>query len=973
MKVLVSGNGPATLVGRSRERSLVQTQLTAALHGAGGLVILGGEAGIGKTSLANDACREATQHGALVLTGHCYDGTNTPPYGPWIELLEQFHSFPDRFPLLSGIPVPDLSRGTSRAALFSEMGGFLNAIARERPLVIVLEDMHWADTASLDLLRVVARRIATQPIALFMTYRSDEVARKHPLYHLLPVLVRESLAVRIDLSPLGDDDVRALIQQDYDLQEQDATRLGGYVQAHAEGNPLFVKELLRSLEGTALFQTESIGWRLGELAQISVPVLLRQVIDARLSRLGDDAEDALAIAAVIGELVPLELWASVCQTTEEALFPLIERATEAHVLDASADGLTVHFSHALIRQAVYQQILPPRRRLLHREIGERLERRSGTTESDEIAYHFSQAGDSRAVVWLVSAGERAQRAFAFRAAAERFESALALLEKDQAAPNERGWLLFRLALLRRFADPAGGASALADAESLGAVTSDAGLVAYARFYRGMLRRMAGSIREGNALTEEGITLLDALSVADRNRLAAIDTTSDPLDAQNGRGDLALALGETGPFARAVELGEHIVHLPLEQTFGSRGDAYYGLAYAYAALGEPAKARSAFASARASFRADGHRTMVMTTLFEELVLVVHPYQADLPQERQRLEAELAESFTTLDAVFDPLSARTARVVSAILEGSWHEVFAIVEQSDLRMLRMLSATLIAPLARHQGNPAMAWSLIHEALPAGPDTALGDSTGYLLPLRMLAVALALDAGDRDAARRWLNSLEQWLEWSGGIFGRAGVHLGWAAYHWATGDIATAQKRAEQALASAGAPRQPLVLVVAHRLLGGLALAAGRLDDADRQFAAALELADTCGARHERAMILLAQAELADARGDHALARTHLADVRSLCVPMGATLTLARADALAARLPATPADDSSSLPANLTRREAEVLRLLSAGLSNAEIADRLSLSARTINAHLTNIYGKLDVSTRGAAIRFAVDHDLS
>ncbi|MGA7672493.1 MAG: response regulator transcription factor, partial [Nitrolancea sp.] len=131
-------------------------------------------------------------------------------------------------------------------------------------------------------------------------------------------------------------------------------------------------------------------------------------------------------------------------------------------------------------------------------------------------------------------------------------------------------------------------------------------------------------------------------------------------------------------------------------------------------------------------------------------------------------------------------------------------------------------------------------------------------------------------------------------------------------------------------------------------------------------------CGARHERAMILLAMAELARLRGDYALAHSHLAAVRALCVPMGATLTLTRADALAARIPIKAESETPSLPAGLTAREGEVLRLLAGGLSNGEIAEQLSLSPRTINAHLTNIYGKLDVSSRGAAIRFALDNNL-
>ncbi len=926
---------------------------------------------MGKTTLAVNVCQDAAEHGALVLSGHCYDGANMSPYGPWIELVEQFHALPSRSQLPNGPSEPDFSHGTSQAALFNDVRGFLTSVAKERPLVILLEDMHWADSASLDLLRVVARRTADHPIALLMTYRADEVTRKHPLYPLIPLLVREALAVRIDLSPLADDDVRALIGMTYGLEPRDVARLSDYVQAHAEGNPLFVTELLRSLEGTMLLLDQSGNWTLGELTRLDVPVLLRQVIDARLARLGDDADHALSIASVIGEVVPLRIWAEVCKTAEEELFTLIERAADANVLSASPDGLSVHFSHALIREAVYQHILPPRRRMLHQQIGEVLEQ-INRHESDEIAYHFQQAGDPRAVGWLIRSGEHAQRAFAYHAAVEHFEAALALLHRDDDVDNARGWLLFRLALLRRFTDPAGGAAALAEAEHLGTSSGDAGLVAYARFYRGMLRRMAGHFREGNALTEEGIALLDTLSMADRDRLANLHTTSDPLDAQNGRGDLTLALGETGPFAVAVALGERIVGLPPSETTGSRGDAYYGLAYAYAALGKPDAARSAFSQAREIFRADGHLTMVMTTLFEELVLVVFPYQTDQPEERQRLETELEESFTALDAVFDSRAARTTRVLSAMLEGSWDEVFAIAEQSGLRMLRLLSNTIVAPLARHQGDANRAWALIHEALPDGPDTALGDSAGYLLPLRMLAVALSLDVRDLDAARRWLDDLERWLEWSGCVSGRAGAHLGWAAYYLVSGDVAAAKAQAEKALVAASTPRQPHALLVTQRVLGQLALVEKKPDDAEPSLIAALALADACGARHERAMILLSMAELARLRGDYGLARTHLAEVRALCTPMGAALTLARADALAARLPVTSASGSVSLPAGLTAREGEVLKLLAGGLSNADIAERLSLSTRTINAHLTNIYGKLGVSSRGAAIRYALDNGL-
>jgi DNA-binding CsgD family transcriptional regulator/tetratricopeptide (TPR) repeat protein len=969
----VNDRNTEILVGRSHERSLIQTQLSAAERGNGGLVILSGEAGVGKTTLTRDVCLEAVQNGALVLTGQCYDGANTPPYGPWAELLEQVHNLRKHAPGLPSASEPDLSRSTSQAAFFSEIRGFLNAIAQERPLVIVLEDMHWSDAASLNLLRVVARQIITAPILLLMTYRSDEVTRKHPLYQLLPVLVREALAVRIDLSPLRDDDVRLLIEHDYRLPGNEAMRLTHYVQAYAQGNPFFVSELLRALEGTALLETGSGAWVLGTLQAIEVPVLLQQVIDARLARLGDDADHVLSIASVIGEVVPLALWAKVCQMTEEALFPLIERATDARVFTASADGLTVHFAHALVREALYQRILPPRRRGIHREIGEALERQTRTPEFDEVAYHFSQAGDPRAVAWFIQAGERAQRAFAYRAAMERFESALALLEKDEREPNERGWLSFRLALLRRFQDPVSGVVRLVAAEQLGRETHDAALIAYAHYFQGMLRRMAGDFQQWITIAEEGIALLDALSDEDHARLAALATSSDPLDGQNGRGDLTLALGEIGPFARAVALGEQIISLPPEETVGSRGDAYYGLGYAYSALGRPDAARSAFRRAREIFRAGDHLSMVLATLCDELALTVLPFQADQPVEREQLEIELQHVFVALEDVFDPGAVRIAHVVSDVLNGNWADLLATVRQNSPRYIRLVVVALVAPLAREQGNPDLAWTLVNEGLPDGPETDPGASAGYIVPLRALAVQLALDAGDLDAARRWLDAFDRWIEWSGAVLGRADAHCCWAEYFRARNNRNAARMRATQALEAAGEPRQPVALLRSRRLQGELDLEDGQLEQARAHLDAALALSRACGARNEEAQTLLALASLSSASGDRSTARTRLATVRDLCAAMGATRILARVDEIENRLCATDRVDRVSLPAGLTPREAEVLRLLAAGLSNAEIADRLSLSPRTINAHLTNIYGKLSVNTRGAAIRFALDHGLS
>src|SRR5690606_6073219 len=160
----------------------------------------------------------------------------------------------------------------------SEMRDFFFSLARDRPLVIVLEDLHWADDESLELLRFFARQLAFAPILLLMTDRSTDVTRAHALHRLLPILVREALAVRIDVSLLTRDDVRAVIDDADRLPEAAAVRLASHVQQRADGNRFCVVGLLRALEGSVLLPDGHGGWTLGAFEQAAIPTLLRQVI-----------------------------------------------------------------------------------------------------------------------------------------------------------------------------------------------------------------------------------------------------------------------------------------------------------------------------------------------------------------------------------------------------------------------------------------------------------------------------------------------------------------------------------------------------------------------------------------------------------------------------------------------------------------------------------------------------------------------
>jgi DNA-binding NarL/FixJ family response regulator len=273
------------------------------------------------------------------------------------------------------------------------------------------------------------------------------------------------------------------------------------------------------------------------------------------------------------------------------------------------------------------------------------------------------------------------------------------------------------------------------------------------------------------------------------------------------------------------------------------------------------------------------------------------------------------------------------------------------------------------------------VRETWPDGPATAVGEQSGSFLPLRLqlclhlLGAALALDEGDLNSARAWLEAHERWLTWTGATLGRSEAAALEAEWHRAAGDIARAHAYAEQALAFAAHPRQPLALIAAHRLLGELEVTVRQFDAAHAHLAAALALADACRAPYERALILLGQADLAIARGDHATAARTLDEVRAICIPLGAKPALAQAGRIAAKLTpsAAPLVPSAPFPAGLSAREVEVLCLVASGLGNAAIAERLFLSPSTVKVHVGNIFAKLGVTNRAAATRFALDHGLT
>ena len=959
------------LAGRTREQSALHECIDAVLHGHARLVLIGGEAGIGKTALVGVLTREAEAHGAQVLAGHCYDLTETPPYGPWREIIERLASAGRTSNVLD--LGPETAAPANQAALFAQVRR-LFAAAAEQPLVLVLEDLHWADLGSLDLLRSLAHSMAGLPLLIVATYRAEDVTQRHPLYALLPLLVREVEPVRLDLRRLEPDAVRQLVTARLRLDAADEARLVAYLEEHAEGNPLYITELLRTLQEERFLEHHEDRWNLRDLALAPVPPLLRKVIERRLLRLGEAAYATLEVAAVVGPNVPLSLLGAVAGKSEDVLLDIVDAAVEARLLEAAPDGLTVRFAHALVREALYEGLAPPRQRLWHKRLADAL-LGEPAPDPDRVAFHLQRSGDPRAAEWLIRAGERAQQAYALLTAAERYEAALRLWEAAGVADAERAGLLYRLARMRRYADPRQALAHLDDAVALAEASADRVLGAYLASFRGGLRCTSGEIRRGVEELERGVAAIDALSATQRSRLRRLqDRFGDPPDEYHYRGALVNWLAVAGRCTEALELGERVLVRPrVAQRRGSStyANVWRGMASAYAALGRPDDARRAYAQATAAYRAVEHHYQVGNALVLELFEVVLPYLSDDVAERRRLAREAEDAWNRASGALDDLPSGFAQLPLLLVEGEWAEArvlaMAATSPTSRTSWRPLATSLLARLAYDQGQPELAWRLIHEQLPAGPATVPGDAILLdTLTLIRVAAVLSLDQRDTAAARAWLEAHDRWLEWSTAVLGRADGHLAWSAYHRATGDAGAATREAEQALACATAPRQPLALVAAYRVLGELAVSTRRSERARGFLAQALGLADACAAPFERSCVLVALAELSGVHGERVEAGRLLEDVRAIARRLGAAPLLARADALAARL-------GTARPAGLSEREIEVLQLVAEGLTDAQVADRLSLSPRTVSQHLRSIYNKLGVNSRAAATRFAVEHGLS
>ncbi len=638
------------LVGRAREQMYLREELARATGGRGRLVVIGGDAGIGKTSLVRDLAEGAAERGVAVLAGHCYDLANTPPYGPWLDLFERYGAGPEAPPAPAALAGGRLDRVDDRAALFGDVRRFLGEFAALRPAIVILEDLHWADPASLELLRNVAAHVARWPVLVLVTYRADELDAGYPLHHQLPAIVHEDDAFRLDLRPLDRAGLRALVAEQVRLAPADADRLVDYLVAHAEGNPFFATELMRALEGDPLVRDADGGWSLGRLDRVVLPSLLRQVIDVRVARLADPTREALALAAVIGQDVALDVWARLAGLSEDALLAVVDDGVAAHLLEADSDGATVRFVHAVTREALYAAILPPRRRLLNRQVADAL-LEEPDPDPDAVAFHLAEAGDERAWEWLVRAANRAHGAYDWLTAAERLRAASSLLEGIYGMEATRRPLALRIGYMLRFADPPAALAELEEAAELGRRDGDDVLVAEATYihafitcyddrFRTGLAEMAGvwetlrSIPVVVAREMVGLSLWNPKWLGrsgphagfDRLRRAGLspyEVTSAWPFAAAGYSREAIALAELAVAALTEGTG------PLDSITSFAAFGLHGLGIAHAASGRPAEAAAAWRRSRSIFAAVEHFVLMAFTVLDEARDLAATYGAGDP--------------------------------------------------------------------------------------------------------------------------------------------------------------------------------------------------------------------------------------------------------------------------------------------------------------------------------------------------------
>ena len=973
------------LVGRAHQLAVLEAALGPSRHGGPSVVLLGGEAGVGKSRLTSEFAARAGAAGARILTGGCVElGADGLPFAPFTAVLRELvrDLGPDGVAaLLPGGVTRDLARllpefGSAdgdagdivaRVRLFEQMLALLERLAEDGPVVLLIEDAHWADRSTRDLLAfLVGRQQVLDGVLIVVTYRSDEMHRTHPLRPLLAELSRLAWVERMDLPRLDRLHADELVARI--LGREPEPSLAERVYSRADGNPLFVEELLCDCDGGAL----SV-----------LPESLRELLMAAVRRLPEETQEVLRAASAGGQRVGHGLLAAATGLDDDELSRALRPAVAANVLIADADGYA--FRHGLIREAMIDDLLPGDHTRLHTRFAAALRDDPGLVPPGraeiEQAHHWYAAHDAvEALVSCWRASMPTGRALAYAEELQLLGRVLELWDKVPDAEQRIG--VSHLSVLEMSARVAGmdgdnDRSAAFATAALNEVdpAAEPGRAALLLETRALTRRYGSSTADLRADLQAALDLVPP-GVADAARARVLFSMARNVLPPYGP-EPAAALEE------ALRLARRSGHLATEAA------ALHELAELTSRDGDDQAALEMLRQARAIAASARAYEPLLGAVINESHVLEGMGEHERAAEVARAGIASAEDYGLTRSSGTFLAINVAEPLAAL--GRWDEAAEVLEHalalSPTRPTNRVGLRQLAgELALRRGDLAAA----ADSAAAGRAALAGIGHGrlgqYSIPLARLDIELllaeakpadALAAAD-DAVGRIDLALDPRFAWA--LLAAAATAAG-AAVRVRRTDAALAGRAADllarlHALAGTMPARGPVQQAERLTFRAEALRAAAAVPGDETPAAQILAAFDAAGAAWESdgqpyplAVALLHGAEAALAASDRDGAAARLRRAADLAGGLGARPLAKEIEALAAsaRIRADGGQAGhkvvAATPLGLTAREFEVLRLVADGQSNPEIAARLFISAKTASVHVSNILAKIGVASRGEA----------
>jgi predicted ATPase/DNA-binding CsgD family transcriptional regulator len=971
----MAGEFPSSaFVGRGVELRRLDAVLERAGRGSPQVVLVSGDAGVGKTRLLLALADRARQRGMRVLTGGCVElGDIGLPYLPVVDALRGLADDPEEARLLAGaattapglgrlLPGIDQARpkgdAPDRLQVLDAVRAVLVGRSERSPVVLVLEDLHWADRATRDLVAFLARTLRAGRVTLALSYRSDELHRRHPLRPLLSELVRLPGVERLELAPFS----RA------ELAEHLAAVAGAPlpaeqvegIHARSEGNPFYAEQLLAAGAGNA---------------QSELPATLAEVLLTRVQGLSEPAQAVLRVAAVAGRRVSHRLLAGVASQPEADLEQGLHEAVGARVLITDATSGSYAFRHALGQEAVYGDLLPGQQVRLHAAYARMLADPGGAAA--ELAHHCLASDDMvGALAASLRAAEEAEAVLAPAEALHHLSTTLRLWERvpepAAAAGMDRVELTLRAAAAASAAGEHQRAASLAqDAARTVGATGDPAQAAHAYERLGQYLFVAGRVEEALEARAHAVELVPAqppTRLRARVTAAMAQALVNAMRREEARRWCEEALAAAHGARSADEEADILITLGMVEQYD-----------------DPAKACSRFAAARAQAAGAGNPEIELRALY--CLAEVSNQRGDLPSACAASDegVELAER-TGLGWSGFGVFLRRGQLKARYRTGDWdgcERLLAAVPElvTTLAVAEVVAQGLGVLVAR--ARPAAPARLRQLAGLGGTDPALdrdvavweAELAGWQGDLERARSATGRGLAAADTVELFDQALEgAWVAMNG-----LSVEADRAEQARATGDTATladattaGQTMLERVRADAERARRTHLAHDVH-VRGRLAKAEaewtrleGRSDPARWQAAV-----DAFSYGHVYA-VARCQWRLAEAlagAGDRERATVAARAAHATAIRLGAAPLRAALEDLArrGRLELGVALPRERTLAGLTPRELEVLRLLVEGRSNRQIAEQLFISGKTASVHVTNLLAKLDVHSRLEAAALA------